>query len=66
MSEWKPIETAPEGDWIIAWDPENQTCAFALNIKGSPAASETRQWINEDLLPISPTHWMPLPAPPKP
>lgn len=63
---WKPIETAPkDGAFILAyWDE----ATYPHDIENR---YEIVRWINgewrnendEDL--IKPTHWMPLPDPPK-
>jgi hypothetical protein len=66
MTEWQPIDTAPKnGTGIIVFYYPKAGMAFAF-------------WDGEDFLEVSvasgivgvakqykPTHWMPLPAPPK-
>ncbi|WP_409021373.1 DUF551 domain-containing protein [Dyadobacter sp. CY261] len=60
---WQPIETAPkDGTEVLGWDGVNRfTCRY-------------KKWGNWDLLVCGsyagdgdcfPTHWMPLPSPPK-
>ena len=67
---WQPIETAPkDGTFIIAASPSGYTTtAMRAEICGWSKRKQT--WINHagdrftdggDL----PTHWMPLPEPPK-
>lgn len=72
MSEWQPIETAPkDGSPILIWQPGGVTqytwytdcwiCRWEDRYQcwteaGGELYSEAR----------SPTHWMPLPDPPKP
>jgi hypothetical protein len=70
MSEWQPIETAPKDEdrdvLLAAWDDD-----------GSYWAATGSWWVdrffffygkgNMDPVPLcfEPTHWMPLPEPPK-
>jgi hypothetical protein len=57
--EWQPIETAPrDGQAILAWD-ENLTYEIAYRQRGKWRYGPKGYSFN-------PTHWMPLPAPPKP
>lgn len=59
MTEWQPIETAPkDGTPILVCD------------KGPYAYvaewfQHSRTWIGADKMYWEPTHWMPLPEPPK-
>ena len=58
--EWKPIETAPH-DWslVLLWDGSDVTVGKFLNC-------DDIEWI--DVLngfEVLPTHWMPMPEPPK-
>ena len=57
-TDWMPIETAPEGDYILMWVP-------------GPSGTEIRAgyywgWWECALTvkEVKPTHWMPLPEPP--
>lgn len=64
---WQPIETAPEDTDVIV----------AVNIRGRQVVGEAKQtpehgwyWAGQDhsdyfAVQIVPTHWMPLPDPPK-
>lgn len=52
MSEWQPIETAPEGRCIVHFSD------------GDIIMCHPKDWINEDGDDYWPTHWMPMPAPP--
>ena len=59
MSEWKPIETAPErGDVLLYYPPVKS------------GRTELREWFNiahpRSTPHRRPTHWMPLPDPPTP
>lgn len=56
MSEWRPIETAPkDGTVIDLWVPE--------------FGRLTNEWFDPEddswTFPGQPTHWMPIPEPPK-
>ena len=76
MSEWQPIETAPMkgkflvfgGEWVAesrdGGDPRTPAGVVMVNRSGRPKfyvadSDEFWPWID------SPTHWMPLPAPPQ-
>lgn len=59
MTEWKDIETAPrDGTPILAAD--KGTYAYVAEW-----ISANRVWIGADGMYWEPTHWMPLPEPPK-
>lgn len=63
--EWQPIETAPKnGRDLILWFPKIkrvQACAWkSPNGYYAAAWSADGQWI-----PYEPTHWMPMPDPPR-
>jgi hypothetical protein len=62
MSGWQPIETAPkDGTHVIIFDPSDS--------RPREAVFDTcyGQWVDpiEAYDEYSPTHWMPLPAPPE-
>lgn len=62
MGDWQPIETAPRDRWILVWGPDsNVRDAAWCNVPGKFTG-----WVEslKEPLPIKPTHWMPLPAPP--
>jgi hypothetical protein len=66
MTDWLPIESAPKDYWtdILVWAGGNVTLSSWEDGKdtGFPEG-----WIDhraDDGVYISPTHWMPLPAPP--
>jgi len=53
---WQPIETAPKDTRII----------FILkNLYIGSFYSQFNQWVSEGTFKRNPTHWRPLPAPPK-
>lgn len=70
MSEWQPIETAPkDGTDIFLWIPDGRE--IPLPGRWEPLIRSRKvKWILddgmflEDRYPL-PTHWMPLPDPPK-
>ena len=60
---WQPIETAPKGDEIMAWDSGGEIFIAFWHGK-----RQKWLWTTHDLggdEGITPTHWMPLPAPPE-
>lgn len=72
MSEWQPIETAPmDGFFLVHEDGAIRTMlrengywlptAIALDEYGDPSGGPVRETGVHN-----PTHWMPLPDPPKP
>ena len=63
--EWQPIETAPKnGEWVLLYFPH-----YAKSSVGkwrSPSPEYYQHWcIEGGVTPYDPTHWMPLPQPPK-
>ncbi len=75
--EWQPRETAPDGDWNAEIDMWSNGTRYTSCRWGSPTyggAKGEYGWIYqsgydcdgpvEDFVP-DPTHWMPLPEPPK-
>lgn len=74
MSEWQPIETAPkDGGWVLLmggrigfqWDGDTKpplVCGQFVNNAGWWFAFYDSGWLGEY---ENPTHWMPLPEPPK-
>jgi len=73
--EWQPIETAPTNGcpiWL-AYDPDDWTTTVGFYRNGgwvvcgvfySPNAGKPPHGFGEYLF-ANPTHWMPLPDPPK-
>ena len=66
--EWQPIETAPKGEWVLAWfisiNPEN-VHAHAVALVQICVHDEGQYWDGHNYHPLSLlTHWMPLPASP--
>jgi len=68
MTDWQPIETAPvDGTIVQLWVPDHNTVTTGWFCKDTglwphdEAFSEEGEPCNVGL----PTHWMPLPTPPK-
>ncbi len=60
--DWQPIETAPRGETFIL------ACRAGSEIAGVLGWDEDHgwYWYNDMFQPrVIPTHWMPLPKPPK-
>lgn len=54
---WQPIETAPkDGTWVLLATPKGRIADGCFGNYGS--------WVWPYVM-VEPTHWMPLPAPPK-
>jgi hypothetical protein len=65
MTDWQPIETAPkDGMQILIYDPLCGIQQVGFDITGSKMGL-TDAWIADDGGTYLPTHWMPLPDPPK-
>ena len=77
MSEWQPIQTAPVGIPILVWGPEDE---FAVAEYEGRNKEDTWDAVTGERLgdrrclltyyvegggDTYPTHWMPLPEPPK-
>ena len=70
MSEWQPIETAPEDETVLVWAEDGWImCADLILMSeygGYDYCDGSRMWVDNDhSLLFRPTHWMPLPEPPK-
>ena len=74
--EWQPIETAPkDGSWLLVSNAEKDGAWIARYYEFYPSGYKPdNPWfslmLNHDGLPNPrgssfPTHWMPLPEPPK-
>jgi len=58
---WLPIETAPkDGTWLLLWD------SGLVIIEIGRWAKLLNYWMGDDGERSIPSHWMPLPEPPKP
>lgn len=61
MSEWQPIETAPDGECeILIWDG---SCNVANH--GWEEGGRVVWMVSGEFAVRGATHWMPLPEPPK-
>ena len=62
MSEWQPIETAPkDGGEVLLWQE-------GWGVIRGWYSGDDKTWYGpgaHDSEPCRPTHWMPLPRPPK-
>lgn len=60
---WQPIETAPKNDDILVFVPQSKECFVAWWSK------KERVWlwfdVGNQMHYCTPSHWMPLPKPPK-
>jgi len=69
MSEWQPIETAPkDGTFVVVFAEKNPNGRKVR--RASPVCvAAKRGWMGWVATPgdyqVSPTHWLPLPAPPQ-
>lgn len=60
---WQPIETAPkDGTPVLVWDGSDAMVSYWSNVTGLDGDGEWHTWA---LCAEQPTHWMPLPQPPK-
>lgn len=71
MSEWQPIETAPKDTEVLVWDP-SQGCVYIARqtpFYNTPFEGVRcllgHHWETGEGGYGTPTHWMPLPEPPK-
>jgi hypothetical protein len=70
MSEWQPIETAPKDATtvrVLTRDGREVDAHWACDLSGSeqPAFVGWFEDLGSYYGGITPTHWQPLPAPPK-
>lgn len=67
-TQWQPIETAPEGRDVLVFSEETGECFVAF--WGTCKGGYDYEWLfarSKDACFVvkTPTHWMPLPEPPK-
>ncbi len=72
MSEWKPIETAPENiPILIAGGKAQSVCSgnskwfINENVYIGLKYKREKSFTVSDYFSCKPTHWMPLPSPPE-
>ena len=66
MSDWQPIETAPkDGTKIIAFDHHAGVVIVRWRMRWPETGCEWIEATGEEYENYRPTHWMPLPEPPK-
>lgn len=75
--KWEPIETAPkDGTWVLLWFPHRNLAIggcwdWAGEGDWEMGIQDWQEWRTDDDVVIQeepglePTHWMPLPEPPK-
>ena len=69
--EWQPIDTAPKDKFVLLAGPSGYTTIETVFATGRTCSDyRVGRWIdhaNDDLTDwgFNPTHWMPLPDPPK-
>lgn len=60
MNQWQPIETAPDNEMLMLFEPHSMVGFIFVGRKNLDGV-----WINNlDLEEQKPTHWMPLSPPP--
>lgn len=66
MSEWQSIETAPrDGSHFLAYDPEHGRVVLLFGERADDGTDLWEDTVQEYWPFYKPTHWMPLPEPPK-
>lgn len=67
MTDWQPIETAPKDgeDTILFWDGKVVVGFFLDNSRTARPWKGWRLHAGSAWPPGYPTHWMPLPEPPR-
>jgi hypothetical protein len=56
-TSWREIESAPKDRTILLWDSR-------WGLQFGEWAESLKAWVDSDAEVTTPTHWMPLPAPP--
>ena len=60
---WQPIETAPkDGTWVLLYHFHARISDWYWD--GDKWNSDVLEW-SDDQAELAPTHWMPLPTPPR-
>jgi hypothetical protein len=63
MMDWQPIESAPKDKPVLVYCPGNHRSELVLLAE---QVTHSRRWvIFIDGQEVVPTHWQPLPEPPK-
>lgn len=68
MSDWQPIETAPEDVVVLVYDPRWSSPLTGIFYEFPPGSGAHWHytWDQQELYGrLRPTHWQPLPEPPK-
>lgn len=60
MADWRTIQSAPEGEFILLYDE-----AWEMTLGAQHVGMIVDGHVQVEGVPeLEPTHWMPLPAPP--
>lgn len=60
--EWQPIETAPKDTTVLLYGAKRlEMCVGMNHSRDGWVTDTTSEWLSM----YTPTHWMPLPEPPK-
>lgn len=68
MSDWQPIETAPQGRRVLVFMPPLPYDDDAGEVVVATQSKSCAGWWSDDEgddLRVNPTHWQPLPTPPE-
>ena len=66
FQEWQSIETAPkDGGYILCWSEGTHRILKYRSFPASSCCPAEAGWFDDVLERWLPTHWMPLPEPPK-
>ena len=72
MTDWQPIETAPENQSVLVWVPQFEHYgkgvlrAILVNMGTGRRWTSTAWHVGRDIPHDDyPTHWMPIPSPPE-
>ena len=71
MSEWQLIETIPIDEFVDIWVSSSKNRSWGARLTGVCKSSvHSSGWVGFESYYLTssckPTHWMPLPKPPKP
>ena len=60
--DWRPIDSAPRGPILLGYDPQWGVCEILRS-------HQMNEWgvaaFNGQIIKCDPSHWMPLPQPPR-
>jgi hypothetical protein len=65
--DWQPINTAPEATWVLVMVPNYGINIATMTRDPNVLGENGKFWFLRDQSDLyHPTHWMPLPPPPRP